>query len=140
MNLNFQFTRDWSNGQVSFKKGAYVSADIIETGNKAPFTEANPQYRAEVTKPEQPTKVQIPFCFQGSNSIVEPAAAPWLCNVGKIHTEPTPPPGSVTPKGDDYQGPVQSIAAKIFSLRNIIIALVIVVLIGLYLKYGRKKS
>ena len=137
MVLQFQFKQDWSSGAVSFKKGQHVKeGEIIESGNKAPFTPANPQYKIEIKDPKG--TVQVPFCFQG-DAILEPTAAPWLCNMGKIDLTPTPPPGSVT-KGDDYKGPVQSIGAKIFSTRNIIIALVIIAIIVLYLKYGRKKK
>lgn len=138
MTLQFEFRKDWSNGPVSFKNKQILNGDVIETGNKAPYTESNPQYKIEFKTPSG--NAQIPFCFQG-DAIAEPSVAPWLCNIGKIDLTPTPPPGSaVTPKGDDYKGPVQSLGAKIFSTRNIIIALVIIAIIVLYLKYGRKKK
>ena len=43
MKLNFIFKKDW----LSFKSGQILEGEVKETGNKAPFTQNNPQYDIE---------------------------------------------------------------------------------------------
>lgn len=139
MTLQFEFKKDWSNGQVSFKSKQVLNGEIIEdTANppKPPYTVSNPRYNVEFKSPTGTARV--PFCYDSGEAIIEPTAAPWFCPAQGFSTQP--PPGTTTKGGDDYKGPVQSIGAKIFSTRNIIIALVIIAIIVLYLKYGRKKK
>ena len=132
MTLNFEFKKDWSGSGFSFSKGQNVPGDVLETGNKAPYTIDNPQYNIEFKS--QSGSVKVPFCFKG-DAIVEASVAPWLCQAGGIDLTPTPPANTV--KGTTF-GSVIPLGAKIFSLRNIIIALVVIILIGLYFKYVKK--
>lgn len=128
MKLNFIFKKDWS----SFKSGQILEGEVKETGNSAPFTLNNPQYSIEFNN-----GVKVPFCYQGE-PILEAGVAPWLCQIGKIDLTPTPK-GNTTTGNLGNLGSVVPLGKRIFSLRNVIIILVVIVLIGIYLKYGRNK-
>lgn len=122
MKLNFTLKKDWSD----LKSGQIVEGEVKETGNKAPFTVDNPQYMIEIGSNK------IPFCFQG-DAILEANVAPWLCQIGKIDL------GNTTTGNLGNLGSVVPLGKRIFSLRNVIIILVVIVLIGIYLKYIRNK-
>ena len=136
MTITFIFKKDWTgtnaaspgSSQMSFKKGQYVTGEVVDSGVK------DPSNYIVITNTEG--QARIPFggqSYQGENAILESPSAPWLAQA----------PVDTTPRGDA----ASVIEAKsFFGLKNIgdkavmIFIITLLILIAAYFIYLVKKQ
>ena len=139
MTINFIFKKDWtgtnaaspSAPQMSFKKGQYVSGEVVDSGVQDPsnyiiITNAQGQAR-------------IPFggkSYQGENSILESPSAPWLAQ-SPVDTTPRVETNATTNDYKGFFGP-NGMGEKAYLLAIVLILLIVIFLIYRIIKKDKK--